>query len=417
METYEKKLLAELVGKYRKSKKDSGTNVIARRTRITPDKLYKAYKQNDGDLEKIEAVNQAVYGCQEKGFLTFEREGFSNEIREIYLVDEKVEEIERYLEETYQYEPRYAMRQHLEELIAAYENGSPAAGHECEKLKRMLEENRVSQNYLQLEDMLKALVFIEKNERDLFLREVSMLLYGDSKYLEENVLHSVCRALREYLERPCREDELEDEILKEYHIVRERQRLCLKGNMTIRIAGSELDLGVFADGVEFFADALEQLEWIHIHTPHFMTVENRTSWLRLKIPDAVSFYLGGYCVRSQRDFLKKVYRDNPELVFWHFGDMDAGGFYIHEHLCRVTGIPFRLYRMSRKELEDPRFQSCLRPLTQQDRIRLKSLEKQKLYRDLVMYMLEKNIKLEQEIVSFYGAGNESMEEYFIYQAT
>lgn len=410
METYEKKLLVELVEKYRKSKKDSGTNVIARRTRITPDKLYKAYKQNDGDLEKIEAVNQAVYGCHEKGFLTFDQEGFSNEIRAIYLVDEKVDEIERYLEEMYQYEPGYAIRRHFKELIAAYENGSPTAGHECKKLKRMLEANRIPQNYLQLEDMLKALVFIEKNESELFLREASMLIYGDSKYLEKNVLHPVCRALREYLGRPCREDELEDEILKEYHIVWERQKLCLKGNMTIRIAGSELDLGVFADGVEFFADELEQLEWIHIHTPHFMTVENRTSWLRMKISDAVLLYLGGYCVRFQRDFIKKVCRDNPELTFWHFGDMDAGGFYIHEHLCRITGIPFRLYRMSRKELEDLRFQSCLRPLTQQDRIRLKSLEKQELYRDLVMYMLEKNIKLEQEIVSFYRTENESMEE-------
>lgn len=410
MENYEKKLLIALVEKYRKSKKDSGTNVIARRTRITPDKLYKAYRQNDGDLEKIEEVNQTVYRCREKGFLTFEQEGFSNEIRAIYLIDEKVEEIERYLEETYQYEPRYAMKRHVEELIAAYENGSPAASHECGKLKRMLEKNQVPQNCLQLEDMLKALVFIEKNERELFLREASMLLYGDSKYLEENALHSVCRALREYLERPCREDELEDEILERYHIVRERQKLCLKGNMTIRIAGRELELGVFAGGVEFFADEFERLEWIHIHTPHFMTVENRTSWLRLNIPDAALFYLGGYCVRSQRDFLKKVYCDNPEHVFWHFGDMDAGGFYIHEHLCRVTGIPFRLYRMSRKELEDPRFKSCLRPLTQQDRIRLKSLERQETYRELVTYMLKQNVKLEQEIVSFYGMENGNLEE-------
>lgn len=401
MENYEKKLLAALVEKYRKSKKDSKTNVIARRTRITPDKLYKAYRQNDGDLEKIEAVNQAVFRCRERGFLTFEQEGFSNEIRVIYLADEKVDEIERYLEETYQYESRYAVKQRFEKLIAAYEKESPAAGFVCEKLKRMLEENRVSQNYLQMEDMLKALVFIEKNERELFLREASMLIYGDSKYLEENALHPVCRVLREYLERSCREDELEDEILEEYHIVRERQKLCLKGNITIRMAGRELELGAFADGVEFFADELKQLEWIRIHTSHFMTVENRTSWLRLNIPDAALLYLGGYCVRSQRDFLKKVFSDNPELVFWHFGDIDAGGFYIHEHLCRVTGILFRLYRMSRKELENPLFQSCLRPLTQQDRIRLMSLKKQELYRDLAVYMLEKNVKLEQEIVSFY----------------
>lgn len=405
METYEKTLLVALVEKYRKSKKDSGTNVITRRTRITPDKLYKAYKLNDGDLEKIEAVNQAVDLCRERGFVTFEQEGFSNEIRAVYLVDEKLEEVERYLEETYQYESQSSKKRRIEELIAEYENGSPSAGRECEKLKQMLKKNRIPQNYSQMEDILKALVFIENNERELFLREASMLLYGDSKYLEENVLHPVCRALRESLERPCREDELEDEILEDYHLVRERQKLCLKGNITIRMAGRELDLGAFAEGVEFFADELRKLEWIHIHTPHFITVENRTSWLRLKIPDTALFYLGGYSARSQRDFLKKVRSDNPTLTFWHFGDIDAGGLYIHEHLCRVTGIPFRLYRMSRKELEDPRFQSCLRPLTQQDRIRLKSLEKQEAYRELVIYMLEQNVKLEQEIVSFYETGN------------
>ncbi len=414
METYEKKLLMALVEKYRKSKKDSGTNVITRRTRITPDKLYKAYRQNDGDLEKIEAVNQAVYRCHERGFLTFDQEGFSNEIRAVYLEDEKLEEIERYLEETYQYESRYSKKQRLEELITEYENGSPSAGYECGKLKQMLKKNRIPQNYSQMEDMLRALVFIENNKRELFLREVSMLLYGDSKYLEENVLHSLCRELREYLGRPCREDELEDEILEDYHIVRERQKLCLKGNITIRMTGRELDLGAFADGVEFFADELRQLEWIHIRTSHFMTVENRTSWLRLKISDTALFYLGGYSARSQRDFLKKVFRDNPKLTFWHFGDIDAGGLYIHEHLCRVTGIPFRLYRMSRKELENPHFKSCLLPLTQQDRIRLKSLMKQETYQELVIYMLEQNVKLEQEIVSFYETENGNMEEYFVY---
>lgn len=412
MEAYEKKLLVALAEKYRKSKKDSGTNVITRRTRITPDKLYKDYRQNDGDLEKIEAVNQAVYRCRERGFLTFEQEGFSNEIRAVYLVDEKIEEIERYLEETYQYESRDLKKQRIEEMIAEYENGSPSAGRECAKLKQMLQKNQIPQNYLQTEDMLKALVFIENNEKELFLREASMLLYGDSKYLEENVLHSVCRALREYLERLCQEDELEDEILEDYHIVRERQKLCLKGDITVRIAGKELDLGAFAAGVEFFADELSQLEWIHVHTLHFMTVENRTSWLRLKIPDTALFYLGGYSDRAQRDCLKKVFHDNSELTFWHFGDIDAGGLYIHEHLCRVTGIPFRLYQMSRKELEDPRFRSCLHPLTKQDRIRLKSLEKEETYRELVMYMLEQNVKLEQEIVSFYEMENENMEEYF-----
>ncbi len=401
MAGYEEKMLTALAEKYRKSKKDSGTNVIVRRTRITPSQLYKGYNRNDGDMTQIEAVNQAAMHCRQMGFLTFETEKFSNEIRNIDLVDEKIEELEAYLEQTYHYESKASKRQYVEELIAVYSGRSPAAELECRKLRQALEKNRIPPKYLQAKDLLKALVFIENNREELFLREASMLIYGDSKYLEEAMLHPVCKALREFLGRPCGEDELEDEILEEYHIRREKQKLCLKGDVMLQNGGKELELGNFADGVEFFSDELDGIERICVRVPEFITVENYTSWLRFRKEGAVSFYLGGYAARFQRDFLRKVQEDNPHLVFRHFGDIDAGGLYIHEHLCRVTGIPFQMYRMSCAELQDARFRSCLQPLTNQDRIRLKSLEKQGTYRELAAYMLEKNVKLEQEIISYF----------------
>lgn len=401
MAGYEEKMLTALAEKYRKSKKDSGTNVIVRRTRITPSQLYKGYNRNDGDMTQIEAVNQAAMHCRQMGFLTFETEKFSNEIRNIDLVDEKIEELEAYLEQTYHYESKASKRQYVEELIAVYSGRSPAAELECRKLRQALEKNRIPPKYLQAKGLLKALVFIENNREELFLREASMLIYGDSKYLEEAMLHPVCKALREFLGRPCGEDELEDEILEEYHIRREKQKLCLKGDVMLQNGGKELELGNFADGVEFFSDELDGIEHICVRVPEFITVENYTSWLRFRKEGAVSFYLGGYAARFQRDFLRKVQEDNPHLVFRHFGDIDAGGLYIHEHLCRVTGISFQMYRMSCAELQDARFRSCLQPLTNQDRIRLKSLEKQGTYRELAAYMLEKNVKLEQEIISYF----------------
>ncbi len=396
---YEEKMLTALSDKYRSSKKDRGTNVTRRRTKLSPSHLYKNYSRNDGDMAQIEAVNQAVQRCREKGFVTYETEGFSSEIQSIYLVDEKIEEIERYLETAYGYEPKSAKRQYVEGLIAAYGGRSPAAERECEKLRQALAKNRIPPRYHQTEDLLKALVFIEANEKELYLREASSLIYGDSKYLEENTLGSVCRALRDCLGRPCGEAELEDEILGEYHITREKQRLCLKGDVLLRVAGRELELGALPHGIEFFANELDKIEEIQLRTPVFTTVENYTSWLRCGGEGEAFFYLGGYATRCQRDFLRKVYASNPAAAYRHFGDIDAGGLYIHEHLCRVTGIPFQMYRMSRAELEDPRFQPCLHPLTGQDRVRLQSLAKQEAYRELAGYMLEQGVKLEQEIVA------------------
>ena len=260
MAGYEEKMLTALAEKYRKSKKDSGTNVIVRRTRITPSQLYKGYNRNDGDMTQIEAVNQAAMHCRQMGFLTFETEKFSNEIRNIDLVDEKIEELEAYLEQTYHYESKASKRQYVEELIAVYSGRSPAAELECRKLRQALEKNRIPPKYQQAKDLLKALVFIENNREELFLREASMLIYGDSKYLEEAMLHPVCKALREFLGRPCGEDELEDEILEEYHIRREKQKLCLKGDVMLQNGGKELELGNFADGVEFFSDELDGID-------------------------------------------------------------------------------------------------------------------------------------------------------------
>ena len=398
---YEEKMLTALAEKYRKSKKDSGTNVIMRRTKLTPTKLYKDYNRNDGDISQIEAVNQAILQCSEKGFVTYEKEGFSNEIQSIYLVDEKIEEIESYLEIKYGYEPKSVKRKHVKRLLALYGGRTPAAERECSKLRRALEQNKIPSKYHQTEDLLKALVFIENNEKELYLREASSLIYGDSKYLEENTLTAVCRALRDYLGRPCGETELEDEILGEYHIAREKQKLCLKGDIILHIHGKELDLGHLSNGIEFFADEMDKIEKVQVQTPFFTTVENYTSWLRCCGQEESFFYLGGYATRSQRDFLKKIYYDNPSLTYRHFGDIDAGGLYIHEHLCRATGIPFQMHLMSRAELEDTRFQSCLRPLSDNDRLHLESLEKQEIYQNLAGYMLEHGVKLEQEIISYY----------------
>lgn len=405
MAEYKEKMLQLLAEKYRSSKKDSGTGVIRRRTTIRPSQLYKKYSQNDGDVEQIEKVNQAARECREEGFLTFETNGFSNEIERICLVDEKVEEIETYLEQVCGYESKARKRAYVEQMIARYGGISPVADKECQELKRILEENKIPGKYLQTEEVLKALVFLEQNQTTLYVREASMMIYGSSKYFEENTLDRVCHLLRAYEGKDCEEGELPEEILSCYHIIPEKQKICVKGKITLRLAGETLELGAFKDGIEFFSEDLDALEQVIVRTPEFRTVENKTAYYRCQDPEVSFFYLGGYAARFQRDFLKKVYQDNPEIQYRHFGDLDAGGFYIHENLCRVTGIPFELYRMSRAELQDVRFASCCQPLSSRDRGRLESLSGNGRYHDVIAYMLKHNVKLEQEIISYYEQGN------------
>ena len=212
-------------------------------------------------------------------------------------------------------------------------------------------------------------------------------------------LKPVSTLLREYSDRSFKDNELIDEILVDYHIYKEPQKLCIKGNVVIIIAGKRVDISGFTEGIEIIASELPHIQAIEIYASKFLTVENRTSYLRYKDNDTVVLYLGGYANRYQREFIKLIYDTNQDIKYMHFGDIDAGGFWIHHNLCEITGIDFSLFCMSTNELKNKAYESCLHRLTDNDVIRLKELNNITTYADTIAYMLEHNVKLEQEIVS------------------
>lgn len=405
-ENYKKDLLLKLVENYRKSKKDRGAEKINRRTQIKPSALYREYSKPNGDPDKIAAINEAAEYYREKGFIFYEQKKYSTEISVIYLNDEKITEAEAYLAEQFQYVSKDTKLKRIQELIEQYDGQTPIVSAECGKLRTCLAGrklpsdygNKKEDNYQKTEDVFRALVFIEKNQEMLYLREASMKIYGSSKYFEENTLGTVCSLIREYRQQPCQENELADEILLEYGILKEEPTLCIKGCVTIGIGGKELNLSLLPGGMEFCAKDLEKLDYIKVRDQRLVTVENKTSYYRCQERDTAYFYLGGYANRFQREFLKTVYRDNLSIEYLHFGDIDAGGFFIHENLCNATGIPFALYHMSAEELKNPAYDKGLQPLTDNDRKRLETLQQKDLYKETVTYMLEHNVKLEQEVI-------------------
>lgn len=78
-----------------------------------------------------------------------------------------------------------------------------------------------------------------------------------------------------------------------------------------------------------------------------------------------------------------------------------GGFQIHQHLCGATGIPFRLFCMGHRELCDEKFRIALQKLTQNDIIRAGKLAEKPAYREILKEMMEKGVKMEQEIISLF----------------
>lgn len=396
---WEEKILGYLVDNYRRSKKDTGDNKTNRRTRVKPEKLYKKYQANDGDFDVITAINHTVEKLCRMGFLTCDQEKFGTQLQCIYLVDEQIEQVEDYLHKKYAFIPKGMKKDDMQNMIVKYHELSEICGMECDRLQKELDSNKIPNDYETLPKILDAVAFIENNRIELFVREVSMKVYGDSKYFEENTLVQVCQILRKYKNKPCNTDELIDEILSDYMIKKEPQKFSIKGNFILSIDGKELDFSVFSDGIEMDTNSLKKIDCIKVGTQKFMTIENRTSYLRYSSPDTVTFYLGGYANRFQRDFIKKVYDDNPSIEFLHFGDIDAGGFWIHHNLCEITGVNFKTFCMSKDELSQKQYESCLHRLTDNDIVRLQELKEISVYADTIQYMLQHNVKMEQEIIS------------------
>lgn len=396
---YEEKILKYLTENYRKSKKDSGDNKIKRRTQVKPEKFYKKYNANDGDFEEISKLNETVEHLEKLGFVQCTKETFGTQMQCIYLIDERIEDVEQYLAERYGYVSKEMQLEMLQNLVNKYKDASSICAKECEKFTEYIANRKIPKNLSELDDILKAIAFIETNQEELYIREVSIKVYGDSKYFEETTLQPVCSLLHKYANRDFDDDKMLDEILLEYHIAKEPQKLCIKGKAIIHISGKEVDISGFSEGIEFHASDLINIQSIKLMVPKFMTIENRTSYLRYDKDDVVVCYLGGYANRYQRDFIKMVYEANQDVRYLHFGDIDAGGFWIHHTLCEITGVDFELFSMSVQELANDKYASCLHALTENDRSRLQELREMDAYKEVVSYMLCHNVKLEQEIVS------------------
>lgn len=197
------------------------------------------------------------------------------------------------------------------------------------------------------------------------------------------------------------EYERNDAVLAHYHILPAEQEIFIKGDWKIEWEQYVLETDHFSGGIAIASKDIRSIRKITVNAPGLTTVENKTSYQRLKNHNMAMMYLGGFANRHQIQFLKKVIQDNPDITYQHFGDIDIGGFLIHRHLCKETSAVFRLYCMGVRQLSDERFKGCLKALTENDLARLEGLKEDAMYCETLGYMKEHGVKLEQEIVSYY----------------
>ena len=377
-------------------------NIITnRRIILKPKEVYKDYDRNNADILEKQGINEAVTVLTDMGFVTADYLKFSDDIEKIYFSEEKLNAVYEYLKEEYGVIPQSIISKQVHEIVNKYICTEKIVQHYCESILAQVEDPRCVLVPEKIEANLKMFSFLEKNKENLYVREASMLVYGDSKWFENNNYEEICTFLRTATGRTKEEGERNDNILSFFYVTPAEQEIFIKGNWIIELEQYAMDISKLQGGIAIASSDVRRIKSISVNAESVMTIENKTSFQRLRNGKFAMMYLGGFANRDQIEFLKKVISDNPNIKYYHFGDIDIGGFLIHKHLCRETSKSFEMYCMGIEQLCDIRFSHCLRELTDNDMSRIGTLMEENLYNEVLKYMKENNLKLEQEIVSYY----------------
>lgn len=389
MTKYEKVILEYLLDKYERSKSFTGDNQIGQSFSVRLVKLFPKY-DDEAEYDLFCALTETVSDLENKGYITSKRKK-NGIIDAVTLNIQFLNEIYRYISRT----PKTQINEQLVSLLDTYSGKNELLTIFCEKQNIRLSQNKKAEYFdgdiTEYEKLLKAVSMIFDIKEETFIRDYSMRVFGDSKAFE-SIKSKVKRLLFQYGDFPE-----EDKILEDLNIIKNPGHVYIKGSAVIIIKGQRLDLSELNGDIAISSALLLEISSINVTGKRVMTIENLTTFNAFHESDTFAVYLGGYHNSHRRDFIKKIYRDNPYAEYYHFGDIDAGGFYILLHLREKTGVDFMPYHMGIPELRQ--FKAYTKTLTDNDIKRLNALQESE-FSDIVNYMLEHNCKLEQEALDY-----------------
>ena len=387
MSKYEKAILNSLLDRYEKSKSFVGDNKVNQKFAVKIMSLFPRYEDHD-NFDEFQIVNEAVDVLVRKNLISA-KVSKANLCKEVSMNPDKINQIYLYLGRVQKRDTNNAIL----DLLNSYKDKNDILFRFCEAQNERIRANKsiqfFNEDFHEFENILIAVDSLFKVNTETFVRDFSVRTFKDSKAFER-INSKLINLLFEYGDFPEK-----NQVLESLNIVRNPTYVNVKGAASIQISGQRIDLNSLKSDIAISSSMLEDIELIEISCKKVMTIENLTSFHIAKTKDVFVIYLGGFHNRIRREFIKKIYIQNPGVEFYHFGDIDAGGFYILEHLRRQTGIDFKPYKMDLETLK--KYQDYSKHLTDNDRERLKRIINSE-FEEVINYMLENNCKLEQEAV-------------------
>ena len=402
----QKKTLDLLLKKYESSKTYLGKNEVSQSFSLSPEKIFPDYENDFADIDKIRDFENDIASLE------------SDNLISILKKDDRIQKITAISSNENWQKIRLILgvkdkNERKKEEIAFYSaifgdsTSCQIAKDFCKHQIERLETNKDAE-YVQedAKNIIALLNFILKNKSEILERELSISVLSNSKTWEEKYKRKILKILRQsghfdaLLEQCDDEKEKNKILLEECNIFSNPSYVHFKGNGKITFENGKR-LAVFSDiPLALSSTSISEIASLEIDDSKIMTVENLTSFNRINDSETFFIFLSGYHNSAKQTFLKKIHNQNPNKAYYHFGDIDPDGFFILDNLRSKTQIDFTAYKMGIAELQ--KYSDFSKPLEQNDITKAKSLIARGKYVEVLGYMLQKNLKLEQEIISWHG---------------
>ncbi len=403
--------LSRMVDKYESRRDYAQKEKSSRRTMLTVEqKKYPGYYHVSDSSFRI-TFNQEMGELEAAGLVDLEWVRFDrgNALKRIILRQEALPQIYRLLKRV----SRKEEYRQLMSLFSHWQKKSPSVlgpffQAMLAKIQKLLPlPLQVNLPTLQdYEDLFIGLTaFFTPRHQEILKRQLSVNLFRDSKRWGE-LERSILWVVKTYLLSEDQIDLDDGDILSEHNILANPHHLNLAGPLTFSTDRGRVAVSSFHPDVGLSPFMVQEMVIEECTAGAIVTVENLTSFYQYLYDgpkDHLVLYLGGYHNRPRRLILTKL-RDffagaDAAPPFYHWGDMDLGGFRIWHHLCQKTDISVEpllmdpetyLAHISSGQIMEEGYMRKLAELLENPAYSP--------LRSLINMMLEKGIRVEQEAV-------------------
>lgn len=402
----QKKTLEFLLKKYESSKTYLGKNEVSQSFSLSPEKIFPDYENDFADIDKIRDFENDIARLESDNLISILKK--DDRIQKITAISsnenwQKIRLILGVKDKNEQKKEEIAFYSAIFGDSTSCQIAKDFCKNQIERLETDKEAEYVQED---AKNIIALLNFILKNKSEILERELSISVLSNSKTWEEKYKRKILKILRQsghfnaLLEQCDDEKEKNKILLEECNIFSNPSYVHFKGNGKITFENGKC-INVFSDiPLALSSTSISEIASLEIDDSKIMTVENLTSFNRINDSETFFIFLSGYHNSAKQTFLKKIHNQNPNKAYYHFGDIDPDGFFIMDNLRSKTQIDFKAYKMGIAELQ--KYSDFSKPLEQNDITKAKSLIANEKYAEVLCYMLQNNLKLEQEIISWHG---------------